>query len=139
MIMLLSVATAALSCSKEMSYKPADESPYTIVVTGTASDKADGTPLHNIEITLYAAENISGGEVRIRTTKASTDINGHYTLAMEGFKEPVSCTISASDLDNIYGTAQQELRISWSGTSFDEYTGYFYVNDCDFFMEKMLK
>lgn len=136
--MLLSVATAALSCSKEMPYNPDNESPYTIVVTGTASDKSDGTPLQEIKITLYAAEQAYGEDISIRTTEANTDSNGHYTLTMDGFKEPVSCTVAASDPKNIYSTTQQELRISWSGTSFDEYTGYFYVNDCDFYMEKML-
>jgi hypothetical protein len=139
MIMLLSVSMAALSCSKGLPYEPAGKTPYTIVVSGTALDKSEKVPLHGIEITLHAAENGPGGEIIINPTEVRTDSIGRYTLKLDGFLEPISCTITASDPHNIYGTSQQEIRISWSGTSFDEYTGYFYVNDCDFYMEKLLK
>lgn len=138
-IMLLSVSMAALSCSKELPNEPADKVSYTIVVSGTASDKAEGTPLQDIEITLYAAETTAAGEVVIKTTEVCTNSEGRYTLTMSGFTEPISCTITAADPHNVYVTSQQELRISWSGTSFDEYTGYFYVNDCDFYLAKLLK
>lgn len=139
MIMLLSVSMAALSCSKGLPHDPYDNNTHTIVVSGTASDKATGTPLPAIEITLYAAEKVAGGEISISTTEVITVSDGRYTLTLDGFNEPISCTITAADPHNIYGTSQQELRISWSGTSYDEYTGYFYVNDCDFYMEKLLK
>lgn len=137
--MLLSVSMAALSCSQELPDNQYDKSSYTIAVSGTASDKSEGTPLQNIEITLYAAESLAGEEINVRTTEVMTDSNGSYTLTLGGFTNPISCTITAGDPDNIYGGSPQELRISWSGTSFDEYTGYFYVNNCDFHMEKLLK
>ncbi len=137
--MLLSVAMAALSCSKGLPYEPYDKASYTIVVSGTASDKSDGTPLQNIGITLYAAEKAAGKEAVISTTEVRTDNNGSYTLTLGGFSKPISASITASDPTGTYGTSQQEIRISWNGTSFDEYTGYFYVNDCDFYMEKLLK
>lgn len=137
MIMLLSVTMAALSCSKEL---PSEHyGSYTIVVSGTASDIADGTPLQNIEIHLYTAELLAGEEVKISTSQVHTDINGLFTLILTGFSEPISCKITASDPNSVYSTAQQELRIPWSGPSFDIYTGYFYVNDCDFYMEKKIK
>jgi len=137
MIMLLSVTMAALSCSKEL--PPERHESYTIVVSGTASDKADGTPLQDIRIHLYTAELVTNGDVKVSTTEVNTDHKGHYTLTLDGFNEPISCTITASDPDGIYATSQQELRILWRGTSYDEYTGYFYVNDCDFYLEKMLR
>lgn len=137
--MLLSVSMAALSCSKGLPYDSYDEGPHTLVVSGTASDKEERTPLQNIEITLYAAESLPGGEIEVKTTEGRTDSNGSYTLSLKGFNAPISCTITAGDPDNIYGISQQELRISWSGTSFDEITGHFYVNNCDFYLEKLLK
>lgn len=140
--MLLSVTIAALSCSTALPHDKTvsdGEGPYTIVVSGTASDKASGTPLKEIKISLHAAELLAGGEGEIRTTSVYTDSRGYFTLTADKFSRPVSCTITAVDRNGIYGMARQELNISWSGTSFDEYTGYFYVNDCDFYMEPLLK
>ena len=142
MIMLLSVSIAALSCSTGAPYDDTmteGDGPYTIVVSGTASDKSSGTPLKEIRISLHAAEMIIGGEKEVRTTNVYTDINGHFTLTADKFSRPVSCTITASDGNGVYRISRQELNISWSGTSFDEYTGYFYVNDCNFYMEPLLK
>lgn len=141
MIMLLSITTAALSCSME---SPANtdlpnENFYTVVVSGTASDKGNGTPLKGIRIRLHAAEIVSGSDGEVRTTTIYTDERGYFTLTADGFTRPISCTITAEDSNGIYGFARHDLNISWSGTSFDEYTGYFYVNDCDFYMEKLLK
>ncbi len=140
MIMLLLVSMAALSCSKEpMSEIPIEEDTYTIVISGTASDKESSTPLEGIKIGLHAAEPINDGYGEIRTMTVYTDNRGYFTLTAGGFTRPISCTVTAEDTNNIYGFAQQNLNISWSGPSFDMHTNYFYVNDCDFYLERMLK
>ena len=134
MMMLLSVSMAALSCSKEPSRPMTDT--YTIVVSGTASDKADGTPLENIRISLYTEESKISDNLQV---SATTDERGYFTLKLGNFTRPVTCTITAEDVKGFYKMESQDINISWSGTSFDLYTGYFYVNDCDFYMERILE
>ena len=136
-IVLLSVTMAALSCSKP-SYEPSYDS-LTLVVSGVACDKNSGEVLEGIRIHLYAAGNSEAGEDKIQTNSVYTDNRGYFTLTAKGFTGPVSCTITAEDRNGIYGFERQDLKVSWSGTSFDTYTGNFYVNDCNFYMEKMLE
>lgn len=137
-IMLLSASIAALSCSMEVPQNP--ESPdsdfYTIVVSGTASDKENGTPLEGIRISIQTNGITSSDKRESRTSTTFTDNRGFFTITADGFVRQISCTITAEDNSGLYGSARQDLNISWSGTSFDEYTGYFYVNDCDFYLEK---
>lgn len=138
--MLLLISMAALSCSKGPELEtPVNEETYTIVISGTASDKEDSTPLEGIKIVLHAAEPIIDGEGQIHTKTVYTDSRGYFTLSAEGFTRHISCTVTAEDVKGIYGFAQQNLNIAWSGPSFDEYTNYFYVNDCDFYLEEILK
>jgi hypothetical protein len=133
MIMLLSVSMAALSCSNTIEE---EDKTYTVVISGTASDKVTSEPLRGIKINLYAAEEGNG---EIHNINTRTDETGSFMLSAGGFTRQISCTITADDENRIYSFAQQDLKISWSGPTFDVYTNYFYVNDCDFYMEKMLK
>lgn len=141
--MLLSVSMAALSCSKGVfdgsSNLDEFQNDLTLVVSGTASDKTSGTPLEGIRIRLYAAEFIENGKGTAKTETAYTDSRGRYSISVTGFSRPITCAITADDPDEEYDIQKQELNIPWSGISFNNYIGYFYVNDCDFFMEKLLR
>ena len=139
MIQLLAISSAAVSCSVEMTYTDDahNNGDYTIVVCGTASDKTAGIPLEGIRIRLYATEET--GNTEAISTLTHTDSRGYFALNAEGFGKPIRCTITAEDEKGLYKTEQQDLNISWSGTSFDEHSGHFYVNDCDFFMERILE
>lgn len=142
MIMLLSILVAALSCSIGPDAEPGPaeyEGTYTVVVSGTASDKETTLPLEGIKITLHAAEPIIDGQGEVRTTTAYTDNRGRFMLTAEGFTREISCTITSDDLTGRYGYGRQDINISWSGPSYDKHTGVFYVNDCDFYLEKLLK
>lgn len=141
--MLLSVSMAALSCSKGV-FNDDDtldkfQNDLTLVISGTASDKSSGTPLEGIRIRLYAAEDSENGEGTAKTGTAYTDSQGQFTISAGGFSRPVTCTLAAEDPHEKYDIQKQDLNISWSGTSFNHYNGHFYVNDCDFFMEKLLR
>ena len=134
--MLLSVSTAALSCSVDSGsgiHADQYEHSLTMVISGTASDRDSGSPLTDIKICLYASEMVTGKK---DTTTVYTDERGYFIIKAEGFSRPVTCTIIAEDKTGEYEAGRQDLNISWNGTSFDEYTGYFYVNDCDFYLGK---
>lgn len=139
--MLLSVTIAALSCSTEapFSYDVNTHSSYTIIISGTASDKSSSTPLEGIRISLYATEKGNDKESGMKTKAVYTDSKGYFALSLGGFSKPAHCTIMANDPEGIYETVQQDINISWNGTSFDEQTGCFYVNSCDFYMDKIMK
>lgn len=141
MLMLLSLAIAASACSVEpLSDEHTDAyGTYTVVVSGTASDKETTLPCEGIRITLHAAESIIDGAGEVRTMTVYTDNRGRFTLKAEGFTRDISCTVTANDIKGTYAYTRQDLNIFWKGTSFDAATGTFYVNDCDFFLEKILK
>lgn len=140
-IMLLSVTMAALSCSKGPvnEINPEFDGTYTVVVSGTASEKSTSTPLEGIKITLHAAEPIVNNSGEIRTMTVYTDNRGRFTLTAEGFTREISCTITSDDMKGIYEYGRQDMKIYWKGSSYDARTGTFYVNDCDFYLEKLLK
>lgn len=141
MLMLLSLAIAASACSiGPLDDDPKDDfSPYTVIVSGTASDKETTLPCEGIRITFHAAESIIDGSGEVRTTTVYTDNRGRFTLKAEGFTRDISCSVTANDMKGSYAYERQDLNIFWKGTSFDAETGIFYVNDCDFFLEKLLK
>ncbi|MBO5499593.1 MAG: hypothetical protein J5990_09395 [Bacteroidales bacterium] len=134
-IMLLSLAMAALSCSMAPLDPGRYDGIYTVVVSGAVSDKESTLPLEGIKITLNASEPFQIRET-IRTMTVYTDNRGRFTLTAEGFTEKIFCTLTAEDVNSEYESVKQELNISWNGSSFDEHTGTFYVNDCDFYLEK---
>jgi hypothetical protein len=141
MLMLLSVTMAALSCStgpnefENTEY----EGTYTVVVSGTASEKSTSQPLEGIKITLHAAEPVVNNSGEVRTMTVYTDNKGRFTLTAEGFTREISCTITSDDMKGIYEYGRQDMKIFWKGPSYDSKTGTFYVNDCDFYMEKLLQ
>lgn len=142
-MMLLSVSMAASSCSKGVfdDHNNLDkfQNNLTLVISGTATDKSDGTPLEGIRIRLYAAEEIENGEGIAKTETTYTDSQGQFTISAGGFSRPITCTLTAEDPNETYDNQKQDLNISWSGTSFNHYNGHFSVKDCNFFMGKILR
>lgn len=139
MTMLLLTSIVALSCYKEPVKAEQQEVNYTLVLSGTASDKETSDPLEGIKITIYAAglSAITEGNTIIKSTH--TDSRGFFTMSVNGFTEEISCTLTSEDLNGIYGYSNQNLKISWSGPSFDHHTNFFYVNDCNFYLDKILR
>ena len=52
----------------------------------------------------------------------------------DGFTNQTTCLVTAEDPDGIYEGANQEIKISWSQTSMLD--NVFFVNDCDFYLER---
>ena len=134
--MLLSVSMAALSCSTGLPYydvSNTDGEDKTIIISGAVSDKVSGEALSGIQIHLLAVEQI--GKKKIEHTKNGyTNSEGLFTITAGEFHYPVACTITAEDKNGRYKSEQQEINISWQGTSYDEYNNCFYVNECNFYM-----
>ena len=114
---------------------PMDENaPLVLSVSGTASDISTGQPLEDIKITIHAAEQPDGSGTNLVSKTAYTDNTGKFTISAEGFNNQTTCKIIAEDPDGIYEDSIQEIKISWSSTSM--LGNVFYVNDCDFYLEK---
>lgn len=141
---LLLFTTAVLSCSEMMPMEPSlnddmNEKPasFTLIISGTASDKNEAFPLEEIKITLHAAEIADGQEAELFTKTTYTDNRGKFTLSAEGFTKPVSCIITAEDPNGEYTSWTHEIPlISWDSSYNMTPDGTCFINDCDFFLEK---
>lgn len=137
---LLLAAAAALSCSKaDMSIEDMAGNPRvkSIVITGIVTDAQSGQPLENITIHFKAYPKDYPDAAPIIIDEVHTNSNGAYTIqtGVEIY-EPLLCTLSAQDSKDIYESKTNQVIVSWSGTSFDNSSGTFVVNDCSFQLSK---
>lgn len=136
---LLTAAAVFLSCSMVLMDNDTDSSPREdcrIIVSGSISDMDTNVPLAGIKVAFCAYPlNGAGGGTPSVTQTVYSDSNGIYAVEIDGISESLSCTIIAEspDLETLpYQSASQEVNINWSGNGYDEGTGTFFVNDCDF-------
>jgi hypothetical protein len=134
-VILLLASTAVLSCSTGMP-GTLDPDARTLVISGVTTDSSTDEPLEDVKITLQATEVRKGVIKSKRTVTAYTDNRGSYNITAEGFRNTVTCSISAEDMKGNYQGGTQEINISWSGPSYEKETGTFYVNDCNFYLGK---
>jgi hypothetical protein len=114
---------------------PMDENaPLVLSVSGTASDISTGQPLEEIKITIHAYEKLDGSVANTVSKTTYTDNKGRFTISADGFTNQTTCLVTAEDPDGIYEGANQEIKISWSQTSMLD--NVFFVNDCDFYLER---
>lgn len=134
-LILLLASTAVLSCSDVDSdrFERPDEE-LVISISGTASDLSTGEPIEEIKITVHAAEYGDKDNVNLVSKTTYTDNTGRFSISAEGFSYTTTCLVTAEDPNGIYADASQEIKISWSATSMQGNT--FYVNECDFYLEK---
>ena len=132
---LLLTTTAVLSCSAGPFFENANvETDLELSVSGTASDISTGTPLEDIKVTIHVAEHGQNQNMNLVSKTAYTDNNGKFTISAEGFTNETTCLITAEDPDGMYADASQEIKIQWSSVNMEG--NVFYVNDCDFYLEK---
>lgn len=129
------------SCNAEMSlYPDYNEVPsadgYTVIISGTASDRHTAEPLENVKVTLHAAEITGDDHGTIYTKSVYTDNRGKYEIREDGFRKMIICRLTAEDQTGLYQNASAEMNVTWSGPSFDAVNGAFYANDIDFYLEK---
>lgn len=145
MIVLLA-STALLSCSAGYEHMEDDDFPpyssnagaeKSLVINGTVLSLHDVLPLEGIKITLHASE-ISDDDDATEFDKIIeyTDNRGIFTIKASGYKTPISCIITAEDPNGIYLSGKHEIpNIQWDN-SYNMQGGTWYVNDCDFHLEK---
>ena len=135
---LLSLLAAVSSCSSFSDHDlETGKKQKNLFISGVAVDIATGNPIEEIQITMTATELYDSHEGRVVTKSTYTNNYGLYTIATEGFSEPLTCIIKAEDPNGIYlPAASQEVKVSWQGMAYDDASNTFFVNECNFYMEK---
>ena len=128
-IILLSLA--AVSCMKDHYSMLAGEG--TVIISGVISDKENGAPLKDIKV-IYEAFSPKGKLISTKTVYTSGE--GIYTIESEGYTSEINCTVTAEGTEKGYISSMNDLHIDWSGSTFSIEKNTFYVNDCNFYLQK---
>ena len=126
-IMLLALIVLC-GCSKERKL----DGDFTVVINGTVSVAATGEPLEGVQITFKAIDTNRSKELISRNIY--TDSNGSYMIESEGFNSPLKCIIDVTHPD--YNSIMKTILVNWNSSSYDDETNTFFVNECDFHLEK---
>ena len=104
----------------------------TVVITGSVSDMHTKKPVEGVKIifSAFEAEKTSP----FATQNVYTDSRGIFNLTAEDMASAERCMITADHTD--YASVTKEIIINWGGISYDADNGIFYVNDCDFHLER---
>lgn len=141
-VILLLSATAVLSCSasdaepSSPDIAPDTDGTWGLVISGTASDKNEAFPLEGMKITLHTAAITEDAEDELFTKTVYTGNRGGFTLEAKGFTTPISCIIMAEDPDGVYASYTHEIPLITWDSSYNMMAGVYYINDCDFYLEK---
>ena len=131
---------AALSISCSMALLNDDETvldgEFAIAVNGVVYDVATNAPLNDIQVTFSAFATNSLSVMPIISKTVMTEADGTYSFIAFGFSDPVTCKIIAEDAEGRYETMTNEVVVAWEGNSYDPERKTFFVNDCNFQMEK---
>lgn len=136
--MILLAAAAAISCDKALLADNGYEldGDYRIVVSGSVSALEGNAPLEEIKVTFNAYPVEVLYPLPIFSTTVYTDNKGLYSFDAKGFSSPITCSITAESQEGSYSSSTQEIKISWTGPSFDMEHKTFFVNNCDFKLSK---
>ncbi len=140
---LLLSSTAVLSCANDLI--PNEEDPifdaggtsdssmyFSLSISGSATDEEAGTALEDVQITVEAYQ----FDKNVYTKTAYTDNKGRFNIAWDGYRKPTSIKATAEDRNGTYKPCDHEIRISWD-SSYNMKDGVLYINDCDFYMQKV--
>ena len=127
---LLSIA-AFCSCSDSMDPDYSDPSDKTVMINGTVSEISTRLPIEGVKIAFMAYG--KAGQP-ISTINAYTDSRGAFKLKAERIGTVVTCTLISEHPD--YSGIEKEIIINWTGPSYDPESRIFYINDCDFHLER---
>ena len=115
------------------------EGEYRLVMSGIVSEAGSNKSISGIKITFSAYMENSISVLPLMTKTVYTDGKGIYNREVEGFSEAIRCTITAEATkqnDSAYEKQSQDIVVTWSGDSFDEESSTFFVNNCNFQLNK---
>ena len=134
---LLLASTAVLSCSMDTGYHDAESgNPVKgnqILISGIVADEAN-IPLEGVLVQFVEYSGDIPRHVPAYSATAYTDRDGYYTIYTEGLAGPMQCYINAEDPKGLHESASKVILVTWTGPAFDEESGMFVVNDCNFIM-----
>ena len=131
---LLSIAAFCSCTSVGDPYLTDTDGTGTIIITGTVSEAAVNTPIEGIKLIFEAYKPASHSNEPITAINAYTDSQGTFSITAEGFTSAVTGIITTDHPD--YKNVSKQVMITWKGTSYDPETRTFFVNNCDFHIEK---
>ena len=135
------LAAISISCSTALlnDEETVLDGEFAIVVNGVVSDVVSNAPIKDIQVTFSAFATNSLSVMPLISKTVSTKADGTYSFKVFGFSDPVTCKITAmskEDAENRYETMTNEVVVTWEGNSYDPDSKTFFVNDCNFQMEK---
>ena len=135
------LAAISISCSTALlnDEETVLDGEFAIVVNGVVSDVVSNAPIKDIQVTFSAFATNSLSVMPLISKTASTKSDGTYSFKVFGFSDPVTCKITAmskEDAENRYETMTNKVVVTWEGNSYDPDSKTFFVNDCNFQMEK---
>lgn len=130
---LLSIA-AFCSCSLVDQENEINDT-MTLIISGTVSDNASKQPLEGVKIIFQAYASEGQSDSPEISQNAYTDSNGVFSIKATGFSSAVTCVLTTDHPD--YSSVRKDILINWTGTSYDFQTKTFFVNDCDFHVDKL--
>lgn len=104
----------------------------TIVITGTVSDIDSRQHIEGAKIIFKAKKAKTNNEITSAAQNVYTDSKGTFRIESSGYSYPVICSITTEHED--YAAETKEIVVNWSGISYDETEGSFFVNECDFLL-----
>ena len=130
---LLSIA-AFCSCTSDEPYISGADKTGTIIITGTVSEATGNSAIEGIKLIFEAYDPEGISNEPLTTINAYTDSQGTFSITAEGFTTSVNGVIATDNPD--YKTVSKQVLVTWKGTSYDPETRTFFVNNCDFHLEK---
>lgn len=135
------LAAISISCSTALlnDEETVLDGEFAIVVNGVVSDVVSNAPIKDIQVTFSAFATNSLSVMPLISKTVSTKSDGTYSFKVFGFSDPVTCKITAmskEDAEDRYETMTNKVVVTWEGNSYDPDSKTFFVNDCNFQMEK---
>ena len=111
---------------------------FKVIVNGVVSDVTSNSVITGAKITFEAYADETAATPFLTKTVYS-DSNGIYTVEAEGFSDPITCLVTAESTTQNqaqYETLTNKVVVTWNGSSFDQESNTFFVNECNFQMKQ---
>lgn len=132
-IWLLSIA-AFCSCSNIENTRETETADKTVIINGTVSEISTRQPIEGVKIAFMAYSSYGRTDGPVLSLNAYTDSRGTFNLKAEEIGAAVKCILTTEHPE--YSGIEKEIIINWTGTSYDAESRTFYVNDCDFHLQR---